>query len=225
MELLLDTANLKSIRDAVSTYPISGLTTNPSIVSKEGRSDFFGLIREIREILGKERTLHVQVTRTDCEGILKEAEAIRKNVDEDVYIKTPVSKEGLKAIGIMAREGFNVTATAIYTTIQGELAAMAGAKYLALYYNRMLNLDIDADAVFRSTANAIAASGLDCKIVGASFKNIMQVTNVFADGAEAVTVPPELLDTALANPSIVLAVRNFNKDWEKVYGSKGITEL
>jgi TalC/MipB family fructose-6-phosphate aldolase len=225
MELLLDTANLKSIRDAVSTYPISGLTTNPSIVSKEGRSDFFGLIREIREILGKERTLHVQVTRTDCEGILKEAEAIRKNVDEDVYIKTPVSKEGLKAIGIMAREGFNVTATAIYTTIQGELAAMAGAKYLALYYNRMLNLDIDADAVFRSTANAIAASGLDCKIVGASFKNIMQVTNVFADGAEAVTVPPELLDTAMANPSIDLAVRNFNKDWEKVYGSKGITEL
>jgi len=225
MELLLDTANLKSIRDAVSTYPISGLTTNPSIVSKEGRSDFFGLIREIREILGKERTLHVQVTRTDCEGILKEAEAIRKNVDEDVYIKTPVSKEGLKAIGIMAREGFNVTATAIYTTIQGELAAMAGAKYLALYYNRMLNLDIDADAVFRSTSNAIAASGLDCKIVGASFKNIMQVTNVFADGAEAVTVPPELLDTALANPSIDLAVKNFNKDWEKVYGSKGITEL
>ena len=225
MELLLDTANLKSIRDAVSTYPISGLTTNPSIVSKENRSDFFGLIKEIRDILGKERTLHVQVTRTDCEGILKEAEAIRKHVDEDVYIKTPVSKEGLKAIGIMARDGFNVTATAIYTTIQGELAAMAGAKYLALYYNRMLNLDIDADAVFRTTASAIAASGLDCKIVGASFKNIMQVTNVFADGAEAVTVPPELLDTALANPSIDLAVRNFNKDWEKVYGNKGISEL
>ncbi|MBO6000748.1 MAG: fructose-6-phosphate aldolase [Spirochaetales bacterium] len=225
MELLLDTANLKSIRDAVSTYPISGLTTNPSIISKENRSDFFGLIREIRDILGKERTLHVQVTRTDCEGILKEAEAIRKHVDEDVYIKTPVSKEGLKAIGIMAREGFNVTATAIYTTIQGELAAMAGAKYLALYYNRMLNLDIDADAVFRTTASAIAASGLDCKIVGASFKNIMQVTNVFADGAEAVTVPPELLDTALANPSIDLAVRNFNKDWEKVYGNKGIAQL
>lgn len=225
MELLLDTANLKSIRDAVSTYPISGLTTNPSIVSKENRSDFFGLIREIRDILGKERTLHVQVTRTDCEGILKEAEAIRKHVDENVYIKTPVSKEGLKAIGIMARDGFNVTATAIYTTIQGELAAMAGAKYLALYYNRMLNLDIDADAVFRTTASAIAASGLDCKIIGASFKNIMQVTNVFADGAEAVTVPPELLDTALANPSIDLAVRNFNKDWEKVYGNKGISEL
>ena len=225
MELLLDTANLKLIREAVETYPISGLTTNPSIVSKENRMDFFPLIREIRDILGRSRTLHVQVTRTDCEGILREAEAIRKNVDENVYIKTPVSREGLKAIQIMAREGFNVTATAIYTTIQGELAAMAGAKYLALYYNRMLNLDIDADTVFSSTAQAIASSGLDCKIVGASFKNIMQVTNVFADGADAVTVPPELLDQALANPSIDLAVNNFNKDWRTVYGDKDIAQL
>jgi len=225
MELLLDTANIRLIREAVSTYPICGLTTNPSIVSKEKRKDFFPLMREIREILGRNRTLHVQVTRTDCEGILKEAEAIRKNIDEDVYIKTPVSREGLKAIGIMAKDGFNVTATAIYTTIQGELAAIAGAKYLALYYNRMLNLDIDADSVFRSTAQAIAMSGLDCKIVGASFKNIMQVTNVFADGAEAVTVPPELLDLAMANPSIAIAVDNFNKDWKTVYGDKDIAQL
>ncbi len=225
MELILDTANLDLIKEAVETYPVSGLTTNPSIISKEKRTDLFPLLREIRAILGRERTLHVQVTRPDCQGMLKEAEALRRNIDEDVYIKTPVSKEGLKAIGIMAREGFNVTGTAIYTTIQGELAAMAGAKYLALYYNRMLNLDIDADKVFRETADAIAQAGLDCKIVGASFKNIMQVTNVFADGATAVTVPPELLDAAFANPSIDLAVRNFGKDWAKVYGERGIDEL
>ncbi len=225
MELLLDTANLDQIREALDIYPVSGLTTNPSIIAKERRSDYFSLLREIRALLGRERTFHVQVTRTDCEGMLREAEAIRKNVDEDVYIKTPVSKEGLKAIGIMSREGFNVTGTGIYTTIQGELAAMAGAKYLALYYNRMLNLDIDADKVFRETAQAIASSRLDCKIVGASYKSIMQVTNSFADGAQAVTLPPELLDTAFANPSIELCVRNFGRDWEKVYGDKGIAEL
>ena len=225
MELLLDTANVRLIREAVSTYPICGLTTNPSIVSKEKRKDFFPLMREIREILGRNRTLHVQVTSTDCEGILKEAEAIRKNIDEDVYIKTPVSREGLKAIGIMAKDGFNVTATAIYTTIQGELAAMAGAKYLALYYNRMLNLDIDADKVFRQVADAIRADNLDCKIVGASFKNVMQLTNAIADGAQAITVPPELLDTALAHPSIGAAVDNFRKDWISVYGDKTLADL
>lgn len=225
MELLLDTANLRQIKEAVETYPISGLTTNPSIIAKEKRDDFFTLIREIRDVLGKNRTLHVQVTRTDCEGMLKEAEAIRKNVDEDVYIKTPVSREGLKAIGIMVRDGFNVTGTGIYTTIQGELAALAGAKYLAIYYNRMLNLDTDADKVIRETAQAIAAYGVDCKIVGASFKNIMQITNTLADGAQAVTVPPELLDAALANPSIELCVRNFSRDWACVYGDKGIAQL
>ncbi len=225
MELILDTANVKQIEDAVRTYPVSGVTTNPSIISKEKRTDFFNLLNEIRAVIGKERSLHVQVTREDYEGMLREAEAIRKNIDDMVYIKTPVSREGLKAIGIMAKEGFNVTATAIYTTIQGELAAMAGAKYLALYYNRMLNLDIDADKVFRETSQAIAASGLDCKVVGASFKNIMQVTRVLADGAPAVTVPPELLDQALANPSIYLAVTNFGKDWAKVYGDKGIAQL
>ncbi len=225
MELMLDTANLKKIAEAVDYYPISGLTTNPSIFKAEGKIDFFAHVREIRRILGKERTLHVQVISTDCAGILKEAEAIRKNVDENVYIKTPVSREGLKAIKTMAQDGFNVTATAIYTTIQGELAMLAGAKYLALYYNRMLNLDIDADKVFSQTADAIAASGSDCKIVGASFKNIMQLTNAIADGAQALTVPPELLDTAFANPSIDLAVTNFRKDWSTVYGDKTLCDL
>ena len=225
MELILDTANVKLISDAIQTYPVSGVTTNPSIISKEKRTDFFNLINEIRDVIGKERTLHVQVTRPDCEGMLKEAEALRKNVDECIYVKTPVSKEGLKAMSIMAKQGFNVSATAIYTTIQGELAAMAGAKYLILYYNRMLNLDIDADKVFKETAQAIASSGLDCKVMGASFKNVMQVTRVLAVGAPSVTVPPELLDQALANPSIDLAITNFGKDWAKVYGNKSIEQL
>jgi transaldolase len=167
----------------------------------------------------------VQVISPDCEGILKEADAIRAKIDEDVYIKTPVSREGLKAIGIMARNGFNVTATAIYTTMQAELAAMAGAKYLALYYNRMMNLDIDADVVFSQVAQALEALGTGCRIVGASFKNVMQLTNAIADGAQAITVPPELLETALANPSIGIAVDNFRKDWISVFGDVTLADL
>lgn len=225
MELILDTANLKKIKEAVEYYPVSGVTTNPSIFKAEGKIDFYAHVREIREILGDKRTLHVQVISPDCEGILKEADVLRKKAGENIYVKTPVSRDGLKAIGIMAREGFNVTATAIYTTMQAELAAMAGAKYLALYYNRMLNLDIDADKVFRQVADAIRADNLDCKIVGASFKNVMQLTNAIADGAQAITVPPELLDTALAHPSIGDAVDNFRKDWVSVYGDKTLADL
>ena len=225
MELLLDTANIAKIRKALEYYPISGLTTNPSIMKAEGKIDFYAHLKEIRSLLGNERTLHVQVISEDAEGILREADVLRSKLGENIYIKTPVSKEGLKAIGLMKKQGFNVTATAIYTTMQGQLAMLAGADYLAMYYNRMLNLDIDADIVFSEVADAIMAGGHDCKIVGASFKNVMQLTNAIADGAQALTVPPELLDTVFANPSIDKAVSDFRKDWATVYGDKTLADL
>ena len=225
MELLLDTASIPRIRHALDYYPISGLTTNPSIISKEGNIDFFEHLKTIRDLLGPERTLHVQVISDDAQTILREADVLREKLGDDIYIKTPVSKEGLKAIGLMARKGYNVTATAIYTTMQGQLAMMAGAKYLAMYYNRMMNLDIDADKVFGEVADAILVGGYDCKIVGASFKSVMQLTNAIADGAHALTVPPDLLETALEHPSIQKAVTDFRKDWAKVYGNKTLADL
>ena len=225
MELLLDTASIPRIRHALDYYPISGLTTNPSIISKEGNIDFFEHLKTIRDLLGPERTLHVQVISDDAQTILREADVLREKLGDDIYIKTPVSKEGLKAIGLMARKGYNVTATAIYTTMQGQLATMAGAKYLAMYYNRMMNLDIDADKVFGEVADAILVGGYDCKIVGASFKSVMQLTNAIADGAHALTVPPDLLETALEHPSIQKAVTDFRKDWAKVYGNKTLADL
>lgn len=225
MELLLDTANIERIRHSLDYYPISGLTTNPSIISKEGNIDFFEHLRTIRELLGPERTLHVQVISDDAQTILREADVLREKLGESIYIKTPVSKEGLKAIGLMAQRGFNVTATAIYTTMQGQLAMMAGAKYLAMYYNRMMNLDIDADKVFSEVADAILVGGYVCKIVGASFKSVMQLTNAIADGAHALTVPPDLLETALEHPSIQKAVSDFQKDWAKVFGDRNLADF
>lgn len=225
MELLLDTANIEKLRRALDYYPISGVTTNPSIVIKEGKIDFYEHLGTIRKLLGSERTLHVQVISDDAGTILREADALRGKLGDDIYIKTPVSKEGLRAIGLMAKKGFNVTATAIYTTMQGQLAMMAGAKYLALYYNRMMNLDIDADKVFSEVADAILVGGYDCKIVGASFKSVMQLTDAIADGAHALTVPPDLLEEALGHPSIAKAVSDFQKDWAKVFGDRTLADL
>ena len=225
MELLLDTANIAKIRNALNYYPISGLTTNPSIISKEGNINLWAHLREIRSLLGPQRTFHVQVITDNAEGIIREAETLREKLGENIYIKTPVTKEGLKAIGLMAKRGFNVTATAIYTTMQGQLAMMAGAKYLAMYYNRMMNLDIDADRVFSQVADAILEGGYDCKIVGASFKSVMQLTNAIEDGAHALTVPPELLETALEHPSIAKAVADFQKDWAAIYGNRNLADI
>ena len=150
MELLLDTGNVAKIRNAMEYYPVSGVTTNPTILRKEGDVPFWDLIGEIKELIGPQRSLHVQTISSDADGIIREAGIIAERLGMDTYIKIPVDREGLKAIKELASEGFRITATAIYTELQGVLAAMAGASYLAVYYNRMENTSIDADDVIKN---------------------------------------------------------------------------
>ena len=122
MKYLLDTANLNAIRKYYEIFPISGVTSNPSIVKKEGKVDFFAHMNEIRSIIGRDKSLHIQVTALDTEGMLKDADRILNDVDKDVYIKVPVTMEGIKAIKKLKASRINVTATAIYNKMQGLLA-------------------------------------------------------------------------------------------------------
>ena len=133
MEFILDTVNLEEIKDGVDHMPIAGVTSNPSIVKKTSPEDFFGHMRKVREIIGKERSLHVQVISLDAETIVKEAHRILEEIDDQVYIKVPVSYEGLKAIKILKSEEVNVTATAVYDLMQAYFALAAGADYIAPY--------------------------------------------------------------------------------------------
>ena len=114
MEFIIDTVNLEEIREAVEYMPIVGVTSNPSIVKVTSPENFFDHMRAIREIIGKERSLHIQVISKECNEIVKEAHRILKEVDDEVYIKVPVSYEGIKAIKILKAEGVHITATAVY---------------------------------------------------------------------------------------------------------------
>ncbi|NBK20886.1 MAG: fructose-bisphosphate aldolase, partial [Spirochaetia bacterium] len=124
MELMLDTANLQEIERGISLYPISGVTTNPSIIKEEKAEDFFGHMKAIRTLIGHERSLHVQVVAETCPAIIAEAEKILSVLGEETFIKIPVTEEGLQAIRILSSRGISVTATAVYTTIQGILAML-----------------------------------------------------------------------------------------------------
>jgi TalC/MipB family fructose-6-phosphate aldolase len=219
MEFLLDTANLDEIKKYKEIVPLAGVTSNPSIIKKEGKIDFFSHMRQIREVIGSHRTLHVQVTAEDAIGMIHDAETIREKVDSDVFIKVPVSEEGLKAINVLKSKGVNVTATAIYTKFQAYLAIAAGADYIAPYYNRMENLNIDSKQVITEIAAAISRNNSQSKIVAASFKNVAQVNTAFEAGAQAVTISADILDQALAMPSIEKAMADFTTDWESVYGT------
>lgn len=218
MEILLDSANLKSIKRFGETLPLAGVTTNPSIIKKEGKIDFFAHLRKIRTIIGPQRSLHVQVVATDVEGILKDAEAIFAEVGEETYVKVPVTEEGLKAIKALKDQRRNVTATAIYTIFQADLAVAAGADYIAPYFNRMENLNIDAEQAVREMAGEIKRSGAQTKILAASFKNIGQVTAALRSGAQAVTAAPDVIAQGFAMPSIAQAVADFTHDWENIFG-------
>lgn len=225
MEFLFDTANLEAIEKYEKIYPITGVTSNPSIIKKEGAIDFFRHFREIRMLIGAERSLHIQVTAPDSRTMLREADAILDKVDEHVFIKVPTNEEGLKVMRELKKNGIGVTATAIYSKIQGYLAMETGADFIAPYYNRMENLDIDAYDTVASLAEQIRSYGYAAKILAASFKNMAQVNAAFAAGAQTATLQPELLHEALGLAAIGKAVEDFRRDWTGVFGEKNITEL
>ncbi len=224
MEFLFDTANLAEIKKAGEIFPYTGVTTNPSIICKESGVDFFEHLRALRALIG-ERTLHVQVTATDCAGIIREAEAIRGNIDERVYIKIPASEQGIAAMARLKQMGYGVTATAIYSKIQGFMSIAAGADYLATYCNRMENLDVDFRDVTAALREMIDRNGVETKIVAASFKNIAQVNDALRAGSHCATVAPSILHAAFASAAIKKAVDDFGADWQKTYGGVSIDRL
>lgn len=219
MEILFDTANLPLLEEMTPTYPLAGVTTNPSIIKAEGRIDLYPHLRAIRSIIGPERSLHIQVLAATAEGIVADAHRLAEQVDEDVFIKVPTTEPGIHAIRLLKDQGFQVTATAIYSKAQGMLAIAAGADYVAPYFNRMESLDIDTSSTIKSLAKFVDRHGADCRIMAASFKNVAQVSAAFEAGAQAVTVGPSLLRAALSTPDVNEAVAAFADDWRSVFGT------
>ena len=225
MKYLIDSANLDEIRALSEYLPIAGVTSNPSIVKKEGSVPFFAHMREIRSIIGNLRPLHIQVTATDYDGMMRDAEAVFRHVDEKVYIKVPVDFEGVKVIKALRRQGANVTATAVYGMDQAFMALEAGADCIAPYYNRMEALGVDAASVIGNIAGIIAHYGYETEILAASFKQPAQIDRAILAGAHSVTVAPDVLRGIFAKQVVADAVQAFSDDWTGLYGGKSLAEL
>jgi TalC/MipB family fructose-6-phosphate aldolase len=225
IEIMLDTGNIEDISRYVDLFPVSGITTNPSILKHEGKIDFFPHLKKIRGIIGTERSLHIQITADDFQGIVKEAETIIRKIDDRVFIKIPSTEEGLKAMGYLRSRGLRITATAIYTQLQGLMAAAREADYIALYYNRMKNMDIDADHTIKMIRHIIDRDRLGSKILAASFKNIRQASDALVSGAHGITVSSSILHDAFGLTIIKTAVDDFYKDWVEMQGEVSIADL
>lgn len=225
MEYLFDTANLAAIETYSKYIPITGITSNPSIIKKEGNIDFFPHMKKIRRLIGPDKTLHIQVTGQDYDSMMADVDAMLNRVDDQVYVKVPVTLEGLQVMRNLKSQNIHVTATAIYTEMQGFLALEAGADYMAPYYNRMESNNIDPESVIGAFSKMINQYGYKTKILAASFKNMGQVNKALLAGAQSATIGVDIIKSAFDNPMIDKAVSDFSADWQSIYGDKLLSQL
>ena len=215
MEWMIDTANLKAIKEAVDMLPVTGVTTNPSILKAELPFDYEEQLKKIR-LLMPGCSMHVQLGSEECGAMLEEAADLRALLGKDIYVKVPVTENGIKAIRLLKKRGMNVTATAIYYPMQGMLAVSAGADYLAPYCNRMEQNEIDFGKAIGQMRDMIDLGNYPAKILGASFKNAGQVVRAIDCGAHAVTVALDLLRSALKSALVTDAVAAFTRDYQRI---------
>ncbi|RSL30125.1 fructose-6-phosphate aldolase [Salibacterium salarium] len=216
MKLLIDSANIEDIKRLKEIFPVSGVTTNPSILAKE-RSAPEKILNDVYRELDSQDEFHIQVLSDTAEDMKKEADNLLQTFGRSLYIKVPVSKEGFRAIKWLSSEGINVTATAVFTVQQGILAAMAGASYIAPYINRIETYNGDGTEFVQKLSYWLEQSHFKAEILAASFKNTKQIEDALLSGAYTVTVPPPLVDKMSEHQGTDDGIKGFKNDYESAF--------
>ena len=224
MEYILDTADLAAIKHCNEFYPLSGVTTNPSIIAKEN-TDFWALVKNIRDIIGPDKLFFAQTVQTEASKIVEEACLMNEKSGGEFCVKIPICEEGLKATMELKKRGVKVLMTAIFTPAQALIAAKAGADYVAPYVNRLDNIIGDGCYVVAEIVEQFEKFGLPCKVLAASFKNAEQVHKCASAGCHCVTVTADVLKATITHPMTDAAIAGFEKDWSGVYGEKTILDF
>lgn len=217
MKLIIDDANIEKIKKIYEYYPVDGVTTNPTILAKSGREPY-KVLKEIREFIGAEAQLHVQVVAKTAEGMIEDANRIIRELGKNTYVKIPAVPEGFKAMKELKREGVLLTATAIYTPMQAMLAAKCGADYAAPYVNRIDNMGYNGIQVAKKIHSIFKINGFQTEVLAASFKNSQQILELCEFGIGAITASTDVIDGLVKNASIDAAVDDFTMDFENLTG-------
>lgn len=215
MELIIDSSNIEQIKDLNDLLTITGVTTNPTILTKSGR-EAMDVVKDLCEVLSEDQLLFIQTVQTSFEGIMEEAKMISSIRNKNMYVKIPVTHEGLRAIKECKKLGIHTLATAIYMADQAFLAAMNGAEYLAPYTNRMCNYGDGVQDV-KDLIEMLRVNHMPAKVIAASFKNTYQVHELIKAGIQAVTVPCDVLYQMIDHPGTKIAVGEFSVNWQRAY--------
>lgn len=221
MELYLDDARMDVIEKIMDIYPVSGITSNPSVLKKAGAEPVQRL-REIRKFIGEDRMLMSQVVSTKAEDMVREAHVLKDIIadkkGEHYFVKLPANEQGIKAIKQLAKEGLRINGTGIYSVTQGYLAAEAGAKALAPYVNRIDNLGGDGLDVAAQIKEICDVNGYEVSIVPGSIKSVKQILACAKMGLAGVAVAAPVFDALYANPTVDAAIDTFNSDFADLVG-------
>lgn len=216
MKFFIDTANVEDIKKANDMGVICGVTTNPSLISKEGKN-FNDVIKEITSIVDGPISGEVKATTIKAEDMIVEAREIAK-IHKNMVVKIPMTVEGLKAVKILSKEGIKTNVTLIFSANQALLAARAGATYVSPFLGRLDDISTDGLELIRTIADIFATHDIDTEIISASVRHPIHVTECALAGADIATVPYSVIEQMTKHPLTEQGIEKFKKDYEAVFG-------
>lgn len=218
MKFFIDTANVDEICAANDMGVIAGVTTNPSLIAKEGR-DYAETLAEIASIVDGPISGEVKATTTDAAGMIEEGRAIYALDPKHMVVKIPMTAEGLKAIKVLSAEGIPTNCTLIFSANQALLAARAGAAYVSPFLGRLDDISQPGIDLIESIAAIFANyADIDCQIIAASVRNPIHVTDCALAGADIATVPYKVIMQMTKHPLTDAGIEKFKADYIKVFG-------
>lgn len=217
MELYLDTANVADVERLAQIFPIAGVTTNPSIIAANGES-IWDVLPRLQNAIGPDGILFAQTMSRDAPGMIAEARQLSKAIP-GLVVKVPVTAQGLIAIKTLKKEKITILGTAVYSASQGLLAALAGAKYIAPYVNRVDAQGGDGIRTVQELQSLLEMHAPQSKVLAASFKTPRQALDCLLAGCEAITLPTDVAQQMLNTPAVESAIDKFEQDWNNAFGN------
>ena len=216
MKFFVDTANVEDIKKANDMGIICGVTTNPSLIAKEGR-DFNQVIAEIASIVDGPISGEVKATTTDAEGMIKEGREIAA-IHPNMVVKIPMTVEGLKAVKVLHAEGIKTNVTLIFSAAQALLAARAGATYVSPFLGRLDDISMPGIDLINEITEIFMMHDIQTEIIAASIRNPIHVIDCAKAGADIATVPYKVLEQMTKHPLTDQGIAKFQADYKAVFG-------
>lgn len=212
MKFFIDTANIAQIKEAAAMGLLDGVTTNPSLVAKEGKN-FLELLNEIVAIV--DGPISAEVVSTDYEGILKEADELSK-IHKNIVIKVPLIKEGIKAVKTLSGKGIKTNVTLCFSPTQALLAAKAGATYISPFVGRLDDISTNGMELIRQIVTIYKNYGYTTEVLVASVRHPLHVVDAAMMGAHVCTMPFDVIDKLFKHPLTDIGLDKFLSDWKKL---------